>query len=288
MAGNFILVESGATKSDWCLVNKDGAVYRRLVRPGMNVSTMSMQEITRIISETFSTESLSDRGFKGFYMYTAGVITPEIRSRIDSLIREISDIPDVDIQNDLMGAARSVCGHGSGIAAILGTGSNVCFYDGQFTLCKVRSGGFILGDEGSAATLGKLFLSDYLKGLVPAPVCADFEKEFDASYSAIVEGVYRSHSPSGYLGSIAPFITRHRDDPYIAKLIADNFRSFAKRLLSHYDCAGYPVGIVGGFGWACREMLLPILEEEGIHVGKIIKAPADGLVQYHLEERGEK
>lgn len=122
------------------------------------------------------------------------------------------------------------------------------------------------------ATLGKLFLADYLKGLVPAQVAADFEKEFDASYASIVQNVYRSVSPSGYLGSLATFIVSHA---------GDNFRAFIKRILSHYDTVTCSVGIVGGFGWACRDMLEPLLEENGIRVAGFVKAPIEGFCKYN-------
>ena len=113
----------------------------------------------------------------------------------------------------------------------------------------------------------------------------EFGKEFDASYAGIVEGVYRSVSPSAYLGSIAPFVVRHASDPYVRSLLLGNFRSFIERVLLQYDTASYPVGIVGGFAWACRDWLLPLLEQNGIRVSKIIEAPIEGLCEYHLGKR---
>ena len=276
-----ILVESGATKSDWRVVNGDGTTIRQFLKPGMNVSTMKMDAILATISDTFKAEGLDVLGAKGFYLYTAGVVTDQIRKEIASHAQSISSIEDVDVQDDLMGAARAVCGREPGIAAILGTGSNACFYDGVSIHRNVYSGGFILGDEGSGARLGKLFLSDFIKGDVPAAVAEDFSKEFDASYSAIVEGVYRSPSPSGYLGSLAPFILRHKDDGYVKGLIVSNFEAFIDRFLSKYDISRYPVGLVGGFAWACRDMLEPLLEENGIRVAGFVKAPIEGLCKYH-------
>jgi N-acetylglucosamine kinase-like BadF-type ATPase len=281
MSRKFILVESGATKSEWRIVDENGRTVRQALRPGMNVSTMKMEDIKEIISGSFSVEGFAGCGADGFYLYTAGVVTGGIREELSSCVKSVSKIADIDVQDDLMGAARAVCGHEPGIAAILGTGSNACFYDGSAVHRKVYSGGFILGDEGSGARLGKLFLSDYIKGLVPSDVVDDFEREFDASYPAIVEGVYRSSSPSGYLGSMAPFILAHKDSPYICNLIQGNFRDFADRILGKYDTSAYRVGLVGGFAWACRDILLPILEENGIAVSRILKAPVEGLCEYH-------
>ena len=276
-----ILVESGATKSDWRVVNGDGAAVRQFLKPGMNVSTMKMEDILGTITDAFESEDLNALGVCGFYLYTAGVVTDRIRKEIASHVQTISKITDIDVQDDLMGAARAVCGREPGIAAILGTGSNACFYDGVGIHRNVYSGGFILGDEGSGARLGKLFLSDFLKGYVPADVADDFSNKFDASYPAIVEGVYRSSSPSGYLGSLAPFILSHKDDGYIRNLIVGNFEAFIERFLSKYDISRYPVGLVGGFAWACRDILKPMLLERGIRVSNILKSPVEGLCAYH-------
>ena len=270
-----ILVESGATKSDWRVIGTD----RRFLRPGMNVSTMSLDAVCGILRETFISEDI--KSLEGFYMYTAGVVTDEIRSAIAAEIRKIADIAEIDIQDDLVGAARAACGHKPGIVAILGTGSNTCFYDGENVTRKVYTGGFILGDEGSGATLGKLFLADYIKGLIPADVAKDFEAKFDASYPAIVEGVYRSASPSGYLGSLAPFILSHIDNPKIKALVESNFQSFIDRALLRYDVASYPVGVVGGFGNACSEVLTRLCAASGIRISGFIPEPVVGLLEYH-------
>ncbi len=178
-----------------------------------------------------------------------------------------------------------MCGHSPGIAAILGTGSNACFYDGTAVSREVYSGGYILGDEGSAATLGKLFLSDYLKGMVPESVAEEFRRSFDSTYTAIIDGVYHSASPSAFLGSLAPFIVSYMDVPYISGLIKGNFKAYIDRILTRYDVSKYPVGIVGSFGWACRDILVPMLEQSGITVPKVIKDPVDDLCKYHIVSR---
>ena len=278
--GNYkIIVESGATKSAWRILDAEGNIVREFFRMGMNVSTMRMEDVIGVISEAFLSEELY--GCTEFYLYTAGVVTESVRKIISEHIRSISDIESIDVQDDLTGAARAVCGHQPGIAAILGTGSNACFYDGKSVSRNVYSGGFIIGDEGSAATLGKLFLSDFIKNLVPADVAEDFSKEFKSDYASIVEGVYRSESPSGYLGSLAPFIVRHKDNPYIRSLIYGNFEAFADRILLKYDVENYPVGVVGGFGYACREIVEPLMAAKGVRLSCIMKAPIEGLCKYH-------
>lgn len=281
---DIILVESGATKSDWRVLGEHGNVKNQAFFPGMNLSTMRMEDILGILSEAFDSGMLHG-GIKGFYLYTAGVVTDSVRDKLTTYLRSRADIDDVDIEDDLTGAARAVCGHSPGIAAILGTGSNACFYDGTAVSREVYSGGYILGDEGSAATLGKLFLSDYLKGMVPENVAEDFRRTFDSTYTAIIDGVYHSASPSAFLGSLAPFIVSYLDVPYISGLIKGNFKAYIDRILTRYDVSKYPVGIVGSFGWACRDILVPMLEQSGITVSKVIKDPVDELCKYHIVSR---
>jgi N-acetylglucosamine kinase-like BadF-type ATPase len=274
-----IIVESGATKSDWRVLGGDGREVKRFLRAGTNVSSMKLEDIKATLTEAFASEGLEKAA--GFYLYTAGVVTPEIADELVKHLRSLAQIDEIEINNDLMGAARGACGHEPGIAAILGTGSNTCFYDGSTLSQKVYSGGYVIGDEGSGASLGKLFLADFIKGLVPDEIASDFAKEFDSSYAGIVQGVYRSTSPSGYLGSLAPFILRHYSHPYAKALVDKNFQSFIDRSLLRYDTARYPVGIVGGFGWACKDIITPLLDKAGIKVSRFIKAPIEGLCEYH-------
>ena len=274
-----IIVESGATKSDWRVLGQDGREVKRFLRAGTNVSSMKLEDIKSTLTEAFASEGLEKAA--GFYLYTAGVVTPEIADELVNHLRSLAQIDEIEINNDLMGAARGACGHEPGIAAILGTGSNTCFYDGSTLSQKVYSGGYVIGDEGSGASLGKLFLADFIKGLVPDEIARDFAKEFDSSYAGIVQGVYRSASPSGYLGSLAPFILRHYSHPYAKALVDKNFQSLIDRALLRYDTARYPVGIVGGFGWACKDIITPLLDKAGIKVSRFIKAPIEGLCEYH-------
>ncbi len=280
MGDVIIIVESGATKSDWRILDADGKIVKRFSRPGINISTMMLEDVERTLKEAFIAEELVEAS-GCFFLYTAGVVTWEIRAAVARLIKSVSRITEIDVQDDLLGAARAVCGHEPGIAAILGTGSNACYYDGVTITRAVYSGGFILGDEGSAAALGKMFLADYIKGLVPSSLVDSFRKEFDTTYAGIVEGVYQSSSPSGYLGSFAPFLVRHASDAYVDKLLDQNFQSFVDRILLRYDATTYPVGIVGGFGWACKDRLLSILKQNGILSSRFLKAPIDGLCEYH-------
>ena len=277
-----IIIESGATKGDWRIVSPSGMESARFLAGGTNVSTMSMETVKGIIEDTSSKILTLGGDIENIFFYTAGIPTPEIKVALTAVFREKFPSAEIEIEDDLTAAARAACGHRSGITAILGTGSNSCQWDGERIIRRVRTGGFILGDEGSASTLGKAFIADFIKDLVPEKVAADFRERFDSSYETIVENVYRSAvSPSGYLGSFAPFLMQYYEtEPYIRQLVENNFRSFIKRVLKQYDTVA-PVGIIGGFGSALKDIFTRIAQEEGITISGFLASPIEGLIKYH-------
>ena len=280
---NNIIIESGATKGDWRVISPSGKEIARILTGGTNVSTMKIETVCQIISDAAGQIRNLGHDVENIYFYTAGVVTPEIAASLTSTFQSTFPSANIEIANDLVAAARAACGRECGIVAILGTGSNSCLWDGEKITRTVRSGGFILGDEGSAAALGKAFVSDLIKGLVPEYIAVDFGREYDSSYEGIVENVYRSKtSPSGYLGGLAPFIMRYYEkDQYVRNLVDDNFRVFIQRSLKKYDTTKNPVGIIGGFGCALKDIFSRIAKEEGIQVSGFQSSPIEGLVVYH-------
>ena len=280
---NNIIIESGATKGDWRVISPSGKEIARILTGGTNVSTMKIETVCQIISDAAGQIRNLGHDIENIYFYTAGVVTPEIAASLTSTFQSTFPSANIDIANDLVAAARAACGRECGIVAILGTGSNSCLWDGEKITRTVRSGGFILGDEGSAAALGKAFVSDLIKGLVPEYIATDFGREYDSSYEGIVENVYRSKtSPSGYLGGLAPFIMRYYEkDQYIRTLVENNFRAFIQRSLKKYDTTKNPVGIIGGFGCALKDIFSRIAQEEGIRISGFHSAPIEGLIDYH-------
>lgn len=277
-----LIIESGATKSDWRVVSDAGQEVARYAAAGTNVSTMQMKAVETIIGEVCKQIAGQGIAIESVNMYTAGVVTERVREVLTQAFRATFVEAEVEVIDDLTAAARAACGRDAGIVAILGTGSNSCQYDGEKIVKRVYSGGFILGDEGSAATLGKLFIADWLKGLVPKPVADDFAARYGYGYAQIVENVYHSAgSPSAFLGGFAPFILEHYDNSYIRGLVDDNLRAFVRRSLKQYDVDKYPVGVVGGFGNALKEVLSEIAEQEGITISRFISSPIDELIKYH-------
>ena len=289
MRKTIIIVESGATKSDWCAVSP-GRERFCVKTPGINLATMSLDVVREIVREAF--DALAEAGFSDhvsrLYFYAAGLIVsdgvfvPPQAMTLHAVLTELFPGAVTEYASDLLAAARSVCGNEPGIAVILGTGSNNCLYDGERIVKNVLSGGFILGDEGGGARLGKMFMSDFLKGLVPEPVAGEFASTFEVDYMTVVRNVYKGGAPAGYLGSFAPWITARYDTcDYIKELVERNFRDFIERVLRQYDTTGLRVGVVGGFGCACRAELERLGAEYGLTFSRFIPSPMEGLIAYH-------
>ena len=276
------IIVSGATKSDWRVVSAAGEEMARFAASGTNVSTMPMSAVEAIVRDVCGQIIEQGIAIDAVYMYTAGVVTAGVRTALMQTFQSIFAGATVEIEDDLTAAARAACGHRAGIVAILGTGSNSCQFDGEKIVKRIYSGGFILGDEGSAATLGKLFIADLLKGLVPKYIADDFASRYQYDYAAIVGNVYHSTtSPSAFLGGLAPFILEYYNDAYIRALVDDNFRAFVRRSLKQYDVDRYPVGVVGGFGNALKSIFSEIATQEGITLSRFISSPIEELIKYH-------
>ena len=200
-------------------------------------------------------------------------------------------LANVHFYSDILAAARALFGDGSGVVAIMGTGSNSCLYENGEITRNIRPGGFILGDEGSGVSLGRAFLADLIKGLVPSQIEEDFDKEFGLDYSQIVRKVYKEQAAAAFMASFAPFILARKDERYINGLIEGCLESFMERALERYaDNApadiSHRVGVVGSFGCACEEALRELSKRHPLEFVKFIKSPIDELVTYHRSRYG--
>lgn len=285
-----LIVECGATKSDWSLVNGCG-LSASFKSEGLNFSSGDRDFIYRTlelsilkVKDTADGEPVSE-----IFFYAAGLFPSEDADSPYMMLYSYfsSAFPNANLylENDLLAAARAVCGHKPGIAAILGTGSNCCVFDGSDITHRQPSGGFILGDEGSASALGRAFVSDYIKGLVPECIALAFAEKYDMEYSSLVWQIYHGASPAGFLGKFAPDILSFYDsNHYMKHLVDNNFRAFFERcLIPLLDTKSTSIGIAGGFGHACRKIIDTIAEEYDIKIDKYLSSPSEELIKYHYE-----
>ena len=273
-----IIADSGSTKTDWCVVNQ-GAPVKRITTEGTNPFFQTEEEISRIVHERLI-PALDGAMPHEVHFYGAGCAFPEKNRLVEQAITRHLPVP-VEIGSDLLGAARSLCGRRPGIACIMGTGSNSCYYDGQTIAANVSPLGYVLGDEGSGAVLGRLLVGDCLKNQLPAPLKEAFFKRFDLTPQLILEQVYKQPFPNRFLASLSPFLIEHIDEPCIHRLVLNSFKSFFTRNVMQYDCRGVKVHFTGSIAYYYREVLDEAARALQIELGHIVRSPLEGLVTYH-------
>ncbi|MFA7116416.1 MAG: ATPase [Bacteroidales bacterium] len=288
-----LIAESGSTNIEWRLIYNNG-VISNFSGVGINPVHMSIKNIDLVLAATFSewykilkSDNILD--FKNdkeleLYYYGAGVLSEEYSLKLASAF--IKYIPNAicHFESDILAAARALCKNEKGIVGILGTGSNSCFYDGQKITDTIASGGYILGDEGSGAYMGKKLISDYIKNLMPSDLRKIFQDRYALQYSSIVKKIYHSDSPSAFLASFSKFIYEFRKIEYMSNLIHDSLSAYFIRNITSLDYKNFDVNLTGSIAWYYKDYIKIIAKESGIKIGRILQLPIDELVEYHIEK----
>lgn len=273
-----LIATSGSTRTEWALV-EDTRLIQHAFTEGLNPSFQSRREISRSVRLELPEIFFKKRPEQVYY-YGAGCTSDEKKNVLKtSLVAQFRAL--VWVESDLLAAARGLFGREAGIACMLGTSSNSCLYDGEYIVKSVPAGGYILGDEGSGAVLGKLFLSDVLKGLVPKGVTTDFFEKFRINPHEIIEAVYNRPFPNRFLGTIAYFLADYLHDDYVLELVTDNFRDFFNRNVCQYDYQNYPVRFVGSLAHRYADIVRTVADEFGIELKVIEETPMNGLIEFH-------
>lgn len=283
----FIIAESGATKTAWRAVREDGSISA-VDTEGLNPTCLDAEHIGLIIRKAIPILNPDGRHIDEVFFYGAGLVNSEAAAPLAQALEIWCPMAVLHFHSDMLAAARALFGNGSGVVGIMGTGSNSCLYEHGEIIRNIRPGGYVLGDEGSGTALGKAFLSDFIKGLLPSDVEDEFVRETSLDYPQIVRKVYKEPAASAFMASLAPFILSHQDDEHVGKMIEECLEAFVTRSLARYSedaeegtDAG-KVGIAGSFGYACRELLCKIGRKHGLEFVKFIKSPIDELVKYHM------
>jgi N-acetylglucosamine kinase-like BadF-type ATPase len=274
-----LIADSGATKTDWCLVRGD-EVLQRFSGKGISPIYQSEEEIAQEIREHVY-PLLTDNDVGAIHFYGSGCI-PEKIPLVKQAIQQSFSIDAIHVYSDLMAAAHSLCGHEAGIACILGTGSNSCEWDGETIRKQISPLGFILGDEGSGAALGKQLAADALKNQLTPGLKEELMDEYHLTSALIIDKVYRQPFPSRFLASLSPFLHQHIEDVSIRRIVTQSFRVFFERNVMQYDYHNMEVHFVGSIAWYYANLLREVAVEKGINIGKIAQSPMEGLVRYQL------
>lgn len=275
-----LVTDSGSTKTDWGFFNtaNNPATFRTA---GINPCHQSSDEINRIITDELMPHLSETENVSQVFFYGAGCATPTICNEMADILRKYFPNAAISVASDMLGAARALCGKSEGIACVLGTGSNSCLYDGKDIVGQIPSLGYILGDEGSSAALGKRLLSDCLKHQLPESLCREFMERYNLNMDLILENVYRKPQPNLFLAGFAPFLSEKKDIPEVHKLLIQCFSEFFTRNVISYHKPWLPVHFAGSVAGTFQQELTDAADALGMTIGNIITAPLKGLVDYH-------
>ena len=276
-----LIADCGSTKIDWCVVN-DGKVVEQIFTSGINALLMTEEQIRETLAAELA-EKVKGYAIESVYYYGAGCLFDDISANVRRAIaHNVPTAKTIEVHSDLLAAARALCGQNEGIACILGTGSNSCYYNGKEIVDNVSPLGYILGDEGSGAVLGKLLVGDVLKNQLPKELCEKFLAEYDLDRQKIIEGVYKKPAANRFLASLSPFLIKNIEEPAIHRLVLNAFKSFFVRNIENYsNYKSMPVSFVGSVAFYYKDVLAEAAKALDIIIGTIIKSPMEGLVKYH-------
>lgn len=274
-----LVADSGSTKTTWCIIHKNVRGTETCHTAGINPFLQTEEEILNTVQKEYS---LAKGPFDSINFYGAGCANPGKNEKVKRQLEKFFKAPDIFIHSDLMAAARSLCKHEAGIAAILGTGSNSCYYDGSGIKRHVPPLGYVLGDEGSGTVLGRKLLSDVLKKQLPEDLCIKFSDRYRIDGVEILDNVYRKPFPNRYMAKFTPFLSENLDHPAIYQLVKGSFSEFFIRNIRQYpEASVLPVNFTGSIAWYFRDVLGAAAVDSGYRTGIITMAPMEGLIDYH-------
>ncbi len=277
-----LIADSGSTKTNWVLVNNDGKTQKTIRTIGLNPYFHTIESLITVLEDEVM-PIVGTQHLASIHFYGAGCSSEKPVSLIKEALQRVFKNVSVEVEHDLLAAARALCGTSPGLASILGTGANTCYYDGKNILKRVRALGFILGDEGSGSYMGKRFIKDYLHNEVSEEVRLLFEQDFNLTDADIHNRVYKNPMPNRFLASFASYIIKHKNIPYFRELILSGFDDFLqKHILRFAESRTYPLNVIGAIGYLNRELLEEAAAKYQIQVGLVIKDPIENLIKFHL------
>lgn len=275
-----LIAESGGTKTQWCVVSD---IYESeiITTIGLNPNFVS-QDTIRDTIRTRVLPLVNSQNISEVWFYGAGCAGKLMEIKVREAILEVIPLSLVTVSSDLAGAAKSLLGNRSGYVCLLGTGSNSGFYNGKAIVSNVPPLGFILGDEGSGAYLGKILLADFLRGIMPSSLAEEFRSRYGAEKDDVVSHVYRGIFPSKFIGGFVLFLKENIAENYCNDLVRRSFQEFVRRNLKIYNIKGKTnIVAAGSVAWSFREILGEVFLEHDFILTEITREPILGLIKYH-------
>lgn len=276
-----LIADSGSTKTDWVLL--DTTSKQKTLFEGIGLNPYLVDVLT-VSDEAFRIFNSLETGLiKHIYFYGSGCSTTENKQIIRKGLQMLFQHASVDVYHDMEGAAKALCENQEGIACILGTGSNACYYDGNLIKKSAVSLGYLLGDEGSGNDMGKRLIKAVYLNKAPEEIEKKFHEEFSLSLGDMLKEIYNKPYPNRFLASFTHFIGANRAHPFVSSLIRESFTDFLQQfvypLLAKPEL---PVHFTGSVAWFFKDELVSVMKKHRLNPGQIIQKPIDGLINYYL------
>ena len=276
-----LLIDSGATKSEFILMNEESQVHHFLTK-GINPNYNDDQHIINVFDQFIqSLESINIQDIEEIIYYGAGCISEVNSARMYQLMQPVFRNKKIEVHSDLMAVCHALCGKEPGYIAILGTGSASCYYDGIKIVDRAPSLGYFLGDEGSGTYIGKSFIQSYLKNRVPKEVVDAFETQIKITIPDVYTKVYRELNHQSFFGMIPHFLEHYLEIPEVKAIILNSFRDFFFAQTDYYQKENIEWNLSGSIAFHFSEIVHEAALKSGYKVKKIIKAPLQQLILNH-------
>jgi glucosamine kinase len=274
-----LIADSGATKCEWCLINN--GKKKNIFTQGISPYFLNEKQIVGLL-EVELVPKVKNVLPENIYYYGTGLSNPVNSKILKSALKKVFPGADIEINTDLLAAARALCGNEKGIACILGTGSNSCFYNGKKIIKNSPGLGYVLGDEGSGAYLGRKVIQYYLYKTFDADLMARFDARFTTNAVEILENVYKKPLANRYLASFAIFLAENRGHYMIENIIEDGLNDFFfNHLYKYKETWKYPISFIGSVAFGFKDVLQELCNAYELDLGNVLQKPMDGLIKYH-------
>jgi N-acetylglucosamine kinase-like BadF-type ATPase len=278
-----LIADSGATKTEWTLVDTTTNISVSIITQGISPFYQQADEIFKMLeAELFP--RVSEHFIEKIFFYGTGCSQPDKIEVVYKALNKSFPQAEIIIEHDLLAAAKAVCGNESGIACILGTGSNTCLFDGKEIIDNIPSLGFMLGDEGSGAYFGRKILQSFFYRELPTDLSEKFQQEYNIDKTEVLNNVYEKPYPNRYVASFMPFVNNYNQHPFINKLLADGINEFIEKFIVKYKGhENLPVHFIGSVAYLNQQILSASLHKHKLKAGRFLQSPMEGLLTYHLQ-----
>ena len=277
-----LIADSGSTKTEWCLIKNQAKTL--FTTQGMSPYFVNETQAEQILSNEVI-PMLKRNKIEEIFFYGTGCKNPANIQMFKKVFKKMFAGAKITVDNDLSGAAKGLCGDEKGIACILGTGSNSCFYNGKKIVRNSPGLGFILGDEGSGAYLGKKVIQHYLYRIFDTELREKFDAAFQTSDNEILESVYKMPLPNRYLASFVVFLVKNRGHYMIENIIEDGINDFFfTHIISYKESSKLPIHFTGGIAYGFREVVEQLCLNYDLQPGNFLRTPMEGLIKYHQKK----